>query len=351
MAKQLEVNKLSVSFGAKNIIRDISLLLDTGRLGCLLGPSGCGKTTVLRCIAGFQKPDAGRVLLGGEELSSGARHLAPEKRNIGMMFQDFALFPNLSVADNIGFGLRRWQADARRARINELLELVGLPQSANAYSHQLSGGQQQRVALARALAPRPDILLLDEPFSSMDAELREQLARDVRNILIDENITAILVTHDQHEAFVMSDEIWVMNDGIIQQHDTAYNLYHRPVNQFVADFIGQGVIVPGEVVDGDRVKTALGEIEGELPQGCQPGCAVDVLIRPDDIVHDHQSSQQAVVVNKAFRGAEFLYTLRTPSGTEVLCLAPSHHDHAVNSSIGIRLDISHLVVFRRGAQT
>ncbi len=347
MAKQLQVSNLSVAFGSKTIISDISFTLDAGRLGCLLGPSGCGKTTVLRCIAGFQKPSDGRILIGGEELATAKKNLAPEKRNIGMVFQDFALFPNLTVAENIGFGLRHWQSGAKQARIEELLELIGLSDQATAYSHQLSGGQQQRVALARAMAPRPDILLLDEPFSSMDAELREQLARDVRRILTDENITAILVTHDQHEAFVMADEICVMNDGIIQQHDNPYNLYHRPVNQFVADFIGQGVLIPGEVVDGGHVKTDLGLVQGELPEGCKPGCLVDVLIRPDDIVHDDRAEQQAIVVDKAFRGAEFLYTLKTHGGAEVLCLAPSHHDHPINSSIGIRLELDHLVVFKR----
>jgi iron(III) transport system ATP-binding protein len=348
MSKQLEVNNLSISFGEVPVVKNISFALDSGRIGCILGPSGCGKTTVLRTIAGFQAPTAGRVLLGGKQVSSPSKNLAPEKRHIGMVFQDFALFPNLSVADNIGFGLRHWPKEKRAARIQELLQMIGLPHLVNAYSHQLSGGQQQRVALARAMAPRPDILLLDEPFSSMDADLREQLAREVRDILRAENVTGVLVTHDQHEAFVMADEICVMNDGIIEQHDTGYNLYHRPANQFVADFIGQGVLVHGEVIEDSRVKTELGNITGHLPEGCKPGCPVDVLIRPDDIVHDDSSSQHAAIVDKAFRGAEFLYTLSLESGTRVLCIAPSHHDHRLNEKIGIRLEMDHLVIFRRG---
>jgi iron(III) transport system ATP-binding protein len=182
----------------------------------------------------------------------------------------------------------------------------------------------------------------------MDADLREQLAREVRDILRAENVTGVLVTHDQHEAFVMADEICVMNDGIIEQHDTGYNLYHRPANQFVADFIGQGVLVHGEVIEDSRVKTELGNITGHLPEGCKPGCPVDVLIRPDDIVHDDSSSQHAAIVDKAFRGAEFLYTLSLESGTRVLCIAPSHHDHRLNEKIGIRLEMDHLVIFRRG---
>ncbi|MCW9013293.1 MAG: ABC transporter ATP-binding protein [Gammaproteobacteria bacterium] len=347
MSKQLEVNKLSVSFGKVNVINDISFSLAAGRIGCILGPSGCGKTTALRTIAGFQQPTKGYVLLGNKQISSPQKSLPPEKRNIGMVFQDFALFPNLTVADNIRFGLRNWTTDAQQKRIDELLELIGLKHLATAYSHQLSGGQQQRVALARAMAPKPDILLLDEPFSSMDIDLREQLAREVRNILKQENITAILVTHDQHEAFVMADEICVMHDGIIQQHDTGYNLYHKPANKFVADFIGQGVIITGEAIDTGKIKTELGIIEGSTPEGCQPGCKVDVLIRPDDVIHDDESNEQAIIIDKAFKGAEFLYTLRTRTGVEVLCLAPSHHNHQINESIGIRLDIDHLVVFKQ----
>jgi len=211
----------------------------------------------------------------------------------------------------------------------------------------LSGGQQQRVALARAMAPKPSILLLDEPFSSMDIELREQLAREVRNILKQENITAVLVTHDQHEAFAMADEICVMHEGKVMQNDSAYNLYHQPVNRFVADFIGEGVIVPGMVVGGNTVNTELGNIHGMVPHGCKPGCQVDVLIRPDDIVHDDEASETAVVVERAFRGSDFLYTLKMPSGIEVLSLVPSHHDHEINETIGIRLEFDHLVLFPR----
>jgi iron(III) transport system ATP-binding protein len=181
----------------------------------------------------------------------------------------------------------------------------------------------------------------------MDAELREQLAREVRAILKKENITAVLVTHDQNEAFVMADEICVMNDGVIQQQDTGYNLYHRPVNQFVADFIGQGVLVPGEVIENSQVKTELGIINGKLPEGCKPGCLVEVLMRPDDIVYDEHSTDTAEIVDKAFRGAEFLYTLRTPSGLRVLCLTPSHYNHQIGEHIGIRLEVDHLVIFRR----
>jgi iron(III) transport system ATP-binding protein len=218
----------------------------------------------------------------------------------------------------------------------------------------LSGGQQQRVALARALAPRPTLVLLDEPFSSLDVELRERLSVEVRDILKNQQATALVVTHDQHEAFALGDFVGVMREGVIEQWDTPYNLYHQPVNRFVADFIGQGVFVPGRVLSDTRVEIELGVVEGRLPAECSPagcgtcgrGCAVEVLLRPDDIVHDDDSALQATVENKAFRGAEILYTLRLPGGHRAFALVPSHHNHALGERIGIRLAMNHVVAFR-----
>ena len=344
---RLQVNEINVSYGKTQIVYDVSFALGEGKIGCLLGPSGCGKTTVLRAIAGFEKPASGSIEIGGQKVSDRKRLLPPEKRNVGMVFQDFALFPNMSVADNIRFGIRSWKYEDQQARIHELLALVGMPTLALAYPHQLSGGQQQRVALARAMAPKPTVLLMDEPFSSLDVELREQIAHEVRNILKQENITAILVTHDQQEAFAMADDICVMYEGRIQQHDSAYNLYHKPINHFVAEFIGEGVIVPGMVVGSNTVNTELGNIHGMVPVGCKPGCHVDVLVRPDDVVHDDESEETATVVERAFRGSDFLYTLKMPSGAEVLSLVPSHHDHEINEKIGIHLKFDHLVIFKK----
>ncbi|MBP6655692.1 MAG: ABC transporter ATP-binding protein, partial [Propionivibrio sp.] len=208
----------------------------------------------------------------------------------------------------------------------------------------------------RALAPRPELILLDEPFSNLDVDLRERLSLEVRAILKQEGMTAILVTHDQHEAFAMADEIGVMADGKIQQWDTPYNLYHRPANRFIADFVGQGVFLPGVVIDGHRVDVELGRLESRLPLECMKGCAecgkgcrVEVLLRPDDIIHDDQSPAQAEILHRAFRGAEFLYTLRLASGAEILSLVPSHHNHAIGERIGIRLDVDHVVAFRTDA--
>jgi iron(III) transport system ATP-binding protein len=335
-------------FGDSLVVDALDLDTREGEFLTLLGPSGCGKTTTLRMIAGLVQPTSGRVLIGGEDVT----HLEPRKRQVGMVFQDYALFPHLTVAANIGFGLHRMQKKERASRVAELLQTVGLADASSRYPHELSGGQQQRVALARALAPRPDLLLMDEPFSNLDVSLRERLSLEIRDILKSQNATAILVTHDQDEAFAIADEIGVMQHGEIQQWDTAYNLYHKPANRFVANFIGQGVFLPGKVLDSHHVEIELGVLKGDVSHKCTTDChlcregyPVDVLIRPDDIVHDDASPVQAAVVHKAFRGADILYTLRLPGGSTALSLVPSHHNHAIGEKIGIRLAADHVVAF------
>ncbi len=345
MPRQLEVRDVSVAYGDTTVVRDVSLQLEQGAIGCFLGPSGCGKTTLLRAIAGFEPVASGEIRLQGKLVSRPGATLAPESRRVGMVFQDFALFPHLSVERNIGFGLPSSPRRERNQRVDELLSLVGMAQARRQYPHQLSGGQQQRVALARAMAPRPDILLLDEPFSSMDAELREQLAREVRAVLKQDEITAILVTHDQLEAFAMADQIAVLSDGRIRQWGSGFKLYHEPADRFVADFIGQGVMLAGRVIDDLQVETELGVLAGRAPHGLTAGRSVEILLRPDDVLHDDASPMKAQVVARAFRGAEYLYTLRLPSGTRILCLVQSHHDHAPGEMIGIRPALEHLVAF------
>jgi len=350
----LELRSISHAYGEQAVVKSLSLSLGRGTIGCLLGPSGCGKTTVLRCIAGFERVAAGEIRLSGQTVAGPTLHLPPEKRRVGMVFQDYALFPHLSVAENVAFGLHGMHRAGRRTRVEELLAVVHLAEAASKYPHELSGGQQQRVALARALAPRPDLLLLDEPFSNLDVDLRERLSLEVRDILKSQNATAILVTHDQHEAFAIADEIGIMHGGEIQQWDSAYNLYHKPVNRFVADFVGQGVFLEGRVLNPRQVEIELGILTGDIPRECSQGChlcgrgcSVEVLLRPDDVVHDDASRMKAEVVHKAFRGADILYTLRLPGGGTVLSLVPSHHNHQLGERIGIRLDAEHVVAFRR----
>lgn len=342
----LALENISVAYSDQTVVSEISFSLEEGQISCLLGPSGCGKTTLLRTIAGFETPRSGTVRIKNTIVSQAGHVIAPENRHIGMVFQDFALFPHLNIEDNIMFGLAKKLSEKERlSRCNELLELVGLSGKNNAYPHQLSGGQQQRIALARALAPKPDILLLDEPFSSLDVELREQLAREVRDILKQQNITAIMVTHDQNEAFTMADTIGLIHRGKLVQWDTPYDLYHKPATRFVADFIGQGVFLPGEYLGDKKISTELGIITGNVPIECKVGCQLDLLIRPDDIIHDDNSTIQLEISERLFRGAEFLYTLKLDSGRHILCIASSHHDHALHEKIGIKLDVDHLVMF------
>ena len=352
----LALDRIAQSYGRKAVLNDVSFRLTPGQIGCLLGPSGCGKTTALRLIAGFEKLDSGEIRIGGEAVAGANWSLPPDQRQVGLVFQDYALFPHLSVAANVAFGLSGLSNEQRALRVQQMLKLVGLSREAGSWPHQLSGGQQQRVALARALAPKPRLLLLDEPFSNLDVELREKLSLEVRDILKHEGTTALLVTHDQHEAFAMADVIGVMNEGVIQQWDTPYSLYHQPANRFVADFIGQGVLLPGTVLNSHQIEIELGVLDGVVDGDCseeggcvrcERGCQVDVLIRPDDIIHDDDSLLMAQVERKAFRGADFIYTLRLPGGGRVLAQVDSHHNHAIGEHIGIRLGVDHVVAFSR----
>jgi iron(III) transport system ATP-binding protein len=354
----LQLEQVAVHYGgsaAHPAVKSVSLALSRGPIGVLIGPSGCGKTSLLRAVAGLEPLQAGRVRIESGVLSDAQvnLHIPPEARRIGMVFQDYALFPHLSVADNVAFGIAHLDPAQRRARTLEVLDLVGLGHAGRRAPHELSGGQQQRVALARALAPQPRLLLLDEPFSSLDVDLRERLAQEVRGILKTLQITALFVTHDQFEAFAIGDRIGVMNKGVLEQWDDAYSLYHRPATRFVADFIGHGVFTPAQIVAtaaGTVVRTPLGDLsdilECPLPEAYEGGFC-EVLLRADDIVHDDSAPVKACIERKAFRGSEFLYTLRLASGEQVLAHVPSHHDHHVGEWIGIRAQVDHVVTFAR----
>ena len=361
----LAIERATVTYpgtaAAKAAVDAVSLGLRRGEIGVLIGPSGCGKTSLLRAVAGLERLAAGRVVIDGEVLADADAgvHLAPEARRIGMVFQDYALFPHLSVEANVDFGIRHLPTAQRRARTQEVLDLVGLAHAAKRAPHQLSGGQQQRIALARALAPNPRLLLLDEPFSSLDIDLRERLAQELRAILKQAGTTALFVTHDQMEAFAVGEKIGVMNRGRLEQWDDPYTLYHRPASRFVADFIGHGVFAPAKIIsrgepDGGHcnciVRTPLGDLsdmaECPLPEA-YPNGECEVLLRADDIVHDDAAPVKARIEHKAFRGAEFLYTLRLASGEKLMAHVPSHHDHQVGEWIGIRAEVDHVVTFER----
>lgn len=349
MSNQLILNGVTVKYGTVVAAEDISLALERGQIGCLLGPSGCGKTTLLRAIAGFEPVAAGDITLQGKSISSTEISIPPEKRQVGMVFQDFALFPHLNIERNIGFGLTDLTREQRRQRVAEMLDLVELAPWAKSYPHELSGGQQQRVALARALAPEPDILLLDEPFSSLDSELREQLAGEVRDLLKRRDVTAILVTHDQHEAFAMADHITLLLEGRVAQSDTPYNLYHNPCNEFVAEFIGQGAIVSVQVDEHGELDHGLGPLDRSHIHW-EPGDQLRLLIRPDDIAYSEHSPVQLKILAKSFRGAQYLYELALPDGQRIPCLTPSHVDMVVGALLPVQFQLQHVVVFNGSSQ-
>ena len=341
----LVLKDIECRYDSRPAVDHLSIDIGRGDVACLIGPSGCGKTTVLRAIAGFHELSGGEILINDRLVSRPGYTLPPEKRRVGMVFQDFALFPHLNVSDNVGFGLRNMKSKNKREAVYAILQTVGLSGMEKRFPHELSGGQQQRVALARALAPQPDLILMDEPFSNLDVELRERLSKEVRNILKQQGITAVLVTHDQHEAFALGDQVGVINEGRLLQWDTPYNLYHEPSCRFVADFIGQGVFLNGTLLTSDTVETEIGIYKGTHSYGLEKGTAIEVLFRPDDIVPDSDSSLNGQIIQKAFKGAEILYTLELPSGGRVLSLFPSHANHAIGEYVGIRVQADHLVVF------
>lgn len=348
MSTLLKLEKIYCSYDDREVVHGVSLHANKGDIICLLGPSGCGKSTILGAIAGFHPLDKGEILINQQSVSRPGYTLPPEKRRLGMVFQDYALFPHLNVDANVGFGLRHMSSQEKDQRVQDMLQLVGLTDMAKRFPHELSGGQQQRIALARALAPQPDLLLMDEPFSNLDVDMRERLSSEVRDILKQHGTTAVLVTHDQHEAFALGDRVGVMHEGKVLQWDSPYELYHEPNCRFVANFIGQGTFLQGTLLDPETIETEIGTYRGNRAYHWQQGSTVDVLLRPDDIIHDPESGLRAEVVQKAFKGAEILYTLKLTSGNRLLSLFPSHADYNIGDHVGIKVEADHLVAFAQG---
>ena len=329
------------------VLQDVSLDVAPGALVCLLGPSGCGKTTLLRLVAGFEAPDAGTIQLGGRQVSRPGHVVAPEKRQIGMVFQDYALFPHMTVAQNVQFGLFRRPAAQRRRRLAELLQLIGLADMATRYPHELSGGQQQRVALARALAPGPQLLLLDEPFSNLDVNLRRQLRQEMHEVLRRTEMTTILVTHDQEEALSLADTLAILDQGRVVQHDTPEAIVQRPCNRFVAEFLALGHFLPGEIRD-DCIVTEMGPVRlaPDLMTVADGHRRVDLLIPPECLtLCDNGRGARAQVAAVAFQGTRKLYTVRLPSGARLQGLCAHDVPLQTGAHVNVRYDPTVVIAF------
>jgi putative spermidine/putrescine transport system ATP-binding protein len=332
MTAGVQLNGLRKSFGSVHALDGLDLTIEPGELIALLGPSGCGKTTALRCVAGFESPDSGAVLLDGEDITA----IPANRRDAGMVFQSYSLFPNLSARDNVAFGMRirKTPANRRHARAAELLELVGLPGHGDRYPHQLSGGQQQRVALARALALAPRVLLLDEPLSALDAKVRVTLREEIRRLQLSLGITTIFVTHDQEEALSVADRVAVLRAGRLEQCASPAEIYDRPATPFVAEFVGTMNHVPG-ILSGDRVRV-LGQslpVDGTAPAAPR----VEVLVRPEAVLVTPDPDGAATVTASSFRGSSARLRLDLPAHGELLADVPGHE--AVRLAPGTRVAV------------
>ena len=339
----LELRSVSCAYDtSRPAIKDISFSIREGEILCLLGPSGCGKTTVLRAIAGFEPVRSGQIFLSDRLVSSSTETVPTEERRVGMVFQEYALFPHLRVADNIAFGLHHLSRAERTCRVQEMLRLTGLEGLEHRYPHELSGGQQQRVALSRALVQNPVLLLLDEPFSNLDPDMASRMRQDLHSLLRRTKTTTILVTHDHDEAFAMADRIAVLNRGEIEQLDAPELIYHLPATQFVADFVGQADFVMGKIRQG-LVHTELGEFPNTI-DGAE-GSHVMVMIRPDDIHLVPNKSANSRIVARQFRGSENLYTVQLPSGQVVHSSESSTSVYHEGTAVELRVSATHTVLF------
>ena len=341
---KLNLQSVKISLDSKVILDDVNLKIDTGEIVSLMGSSASGKTSLIRSIAGFHNISSGMIQIDGQIVDDSIRRSDVAMRNVGVIFQDLALFPHLTVRENICFGLNNIDSAQQQNRAKKLEDLLDIENITNRYPNQISGGQQQRVAIARAIAPKPNLLLLDEPFSALDYELKDNLMNDIMKLIKSENITAILITHSAEEAFKMSDKIAFISNNTITQFANPYDIYHRPVSKEIANFFGISSYIKAKITDSSHINCILGDFVGMVDQFNKDD-KVDLLIRPDDIIHDDDSLFSAKVTEKTFRGSDFLYELELKDGQKIFCYAPSHHNHQVNEVIGIKLDLDHLVIF------
>jgi iron(III) transport system ATP-binding protein len=331
---------LSKQFDRFPAVRDVNLAVRRGEIMALLGPSGCGKTTTMRLIAGFERPNSGAIRIGDQMVVGPGVFVPPEQRRVGMVFQNYALFPHLSVADNIAYGLPR--GAERAARVRAMLALVGLDGLERRLPHELSGGQQQRVALARALAPQPQVLLLDEPFSGLDAGLRDQVRGEVARILRESGATVVFVTHNQEEALFLGDRVAVMNQGSVEQVARPEELYLHPASRYVAEFMGAAFFLPG-VARPEGLETELGFLP--QPVHLPAGAAVEAAARPDDLTLIPDPNGRARIMQTIYQGGNYLYEVRLPSGTLVRCVSPHTLHYAPGATVRVELTPGHPLAY------
>lgn len=329
----LTIKEINKKHGRLVVAQNIGFELKKGELGALIGPSGCGKTTLLRMIAGFETPDSGSIFINENPVFSPHTNATPENRQTGMVFQDYALFPHLTVMGNISFG----PIEKQQSTIKKLIQITGLAGSEDKYPHELSGGQQQRVALARALAPKPDLLLMDEPFSNLDIALRESLSEEVRYILSEFDTTGLLVTHNQHEAFAMADKIGVMKGGKLLQWDTADTLYYQPCSVEVAQFVGEGSFLSGWISPSGVVSTEIGSFNGNQVSLNAQKKNITIFVRPENFIIDHQSSYKAKLVKSFFRGPGRFFTFELATGDQFTVLGKCPKPLTINKEYGISI--------------
>ena len=339
----------------KNKVNNVNLKIEKqGEIISLLGPSGVGKTTILRSIAGLQKISSGEIYLKNKLISSNKVHLEPEKRNIALSFQDNSLFPNYKVIENINFGKKRLNGNGFNYKSDDIVKLLHIEPILNKYPHQISAGEAQRVSLARSLMSKPDLLLVDEPFSNIDQNLKEEIQISVKKLLKKINLTTIIVTHDSYEAFSIADKCGIILNQELKQYDVPYNVHHEPNSIDVANFLNKGIFIDVKVIDSEcavhRLKhEELGEIRGKLSNSFNSGSKVKLLLQPEDLIHDDQSNLKLEVVDRKFRGTNFVYTLKTKKGEHLPVFVHSHHihQHEKSEKFGIKtpIYIDHLVCF------
>ncbi|MEF1337722.1 ABC transporter ATP-binding protein [Vibrio rotiferianus] len=342
MSCALSIKNLTCQYDAQTVLESLSLEVEQGQIVCLLGASGCGKTTLLKAIAGLLPLSSGQMSLNCLTIDDGENWLPPELRNIGMIFQDYALFPHLTVAENIAFGLKNETAQQKLLKVEEMLGLVHLKGYGDRYPHQLSGGQQQRVAIARSLAYKPDLLLLDEPFSNIDTQVRHELIREIRKIFKEQGVTAIFVTHSREEAFAFADKMAVMNYGVIEQYGTASELYYQPSSKFVADFLGGGSYLAAKRISDSEFETHLGVVEANAQQEIQVDAECALLLRPQHVQIAADEESAVKVLEQHFMGDHCRYVIDV-NGDRLL--ATSTQALNVGDSVTVKVETQGVLAF------